>query len=123
MKKSLLFILLITYAFSILKPTLPFVCDIVAHVLFFHHHINTVHKVNGKQHVHYEMIKEAKKESKESGHSGIQKVNTTDDHPFLPFHNKFISYDKAEKIFWPETIKLFSRSISNNYPPPKLQFV
>ena len=123
MKKILLYILLITYAFSILKPTLPFVCDIVAHVLFFHHHISTVHKVNGKQHVHYEIISEAKKESKESGHSGITKVNPTDDHPFLPFHNKSISYDNVDEQFWPETIKVFSRPISNNYPPPKQQFV
>ena len=63
MKRQILYVLLLTYTASFLKPVLPFVTDAFAHTFFYYKHVSTVHSVNGKNHVHHEFIHEAKKDN------------------------------------------------------------
>ncbi|MGC4103648.1 hypothetical protein [Ferruginibacter sp.] len=60
MKKLLLHIALLSYTVVMFKPVLPYVNDFVSHVLFYAHHMATVHYEHGKYHVHYDVAKETR---------------------------------------------------------------
>ena len=118
MKKGLLYLLLIIYALSIVKPTLPFIYNAVSHAFFYQHHIATVHKVNGKLHVHHEFIKESKKENSQNN-TDCKKLIPTDEHLFLPFYSvSLVSVFKA-KVHCHKVFNLTWRPVKGNFPPPK----
>ena len=119
MKKGLLYLLLYIYALGVIKPTLPFVYDAVGHAFFYQQHITTVHKVNGKQHVHHEFIKEAKKENSGNNNAVVKKLIPTDEHISALFFHKPPITDFGEKNFCPVMINFTETSLSGNYPPPK----
>ena len=123
MKKALLYLLMVTYALDVIKPTLPFVYDAVAHAIFYQHHITSVHMVNGKQHVHHEFVQAAKKENSGNNSSSLKKIIPTEDHLFLPFYYKPPTAIFVELRFKAKIINLSLRSISTNFPPPKQQLV
>lgn len=62
MKKTLLYIVLFTYASMMCKPVLPYMVDIIAHTFYYKSHLATVHFENGKLHVHKEILQETEKE-------------------------------------------------------------
>lgn len=123
MNKGLLYLLLIIYTLGMVKPTLPFVYNAVAHAFFYQHHIATVHKVNGKLHVHHEFIKESKKENSGNRSADFKKLIPADEHLFLPFYfilpaSVFIAKANCHKV-----VNLLWRPIKGNFPPPKLSEV
>ena len=63
MKKLLLYIVLCSYAIVMVKPALPYVQDVIGHILFYKQHMATVHFEDGKYHVHKEVAKNAKEEN------------------------------------------------------------
>ena len=110
-----------TYILSVIKPTFPFVYDAVAHAFFYQHHITTVHKVNGKQHVHHEFLQEAKKENSGNNNSDIKKIIPTEEHFSLPFYNTLEASFVPHNWFCRVIFKLYWRPINSNFPPPKQQ--
>lgn len=114
---------MITYALGVIKPTLPFVYDAVAHAFFYQHHITTVHMVNGKQHVHHEFVQAEKKENSGNNSASLKKIIPTEDHLFLPFSYKPPVAIFVELLFNIKIINLPLRPVSGNFPPPKPQSV
>lgn len=123
MKKVFLYLLLFIYVLGVIKPTLPFVYDAVAHAFFYHHHVATVHKVNGKKHVHHEFIREAKKQNSGNNDADAKKLIPTDEHIFLPFHHIPPASNFVEQRFSLDVLNLSWRPINGNFPPPKHQLV
>lgn len=123
MKKNFLYLLLFIYILGVIKPTLPFVYDALAHAFFYQHHIATVHNVNGKKHVHHEFIKEAKKENSANNNASAKKLISTDEHIFLPFHYIPPSSNFVEQRFSLGVFNLTWRPIKGTFPPPKQQLV
>jgi hypothetical protein len=123
MKKGVLYILLFVYTLGVIKPTLPFVYDAVSHAFFYTQHVATVHKANGKQHVHHEFIKEAKKENSGNNDANEKKIIPTDEHISAPFFHKPPITNFGEKNFCPVIINCTGTSLSGNYPPPKKPFI
>lgn len=119
MKKGLLYLLLIIYAFSIVKPTLPFIYNAVSHAFFYQHHIATVHKVNGKLHVHHEFIKESKKENSRNNSADFKKLIPADEHLFLPFYSVLPVFVFIAKMHSHKVFNLTWRPVKGNFPPPK----
>jgi hypothetical protein len=56
-------LLLLLYAFGVLRPVIPLVNDAVAHCFWKMDHIATVHLENGKYHVHVELAKAGENEN------------------------------------------------------------
>ncbi len=123
MKKVFLYLLLFIYILGVIKPTLPFVYNAVEHAFFYQHHIATVHKVNGKQHVHHEFIREAKKENSGNNNADAKKLIPTDEHIFLPFCYMPPTSIFVDQRFSLDVSKLTCRPINGNFPPPKQQLV
>ena len=123
MKKVFLYLLLFIYILGVIKPTLPFVYDAVAHAFFYQHHIATVHKVNGKQHVQHEFIREAQKENSGNNNADAKKIIPTDEHVFLPFYFIPPASIFVEQRFSLNVFNLPWRPINGNFPPPKQQLV
>lgn len=65
--------LLVAYTLFLLKPVMPVIIDGLAHAFWKNVHVAVVHKVNGKEHVHYELKKVAAENEK---HKGGQKDNS-----------------------------------------------
>src|SRR3954447_18825807 len=63
MKVILPYLLLCIYATTMIKPVMPTVSDIFAHIFNYSDHMLTVHHHHGKSHVHLEYIEAAKKDS------------------------------------------------------------
>ena len=83
MKKILLYFFLFTYALVVFKPYVPYFTDLIAHVLFFKDHMQTVHAHNGKTHVHAEINQLTKSEQSEKNSHNIKKLSVENDHIFL----------------------------------------
>jgi hypothetical protein len=119
MKKPVLYLLLFAYSTILLRPAMPYIADGMAHLLWYHEHIATVHIENGKQHVHIEVEKENKKNSAENNAEENKKASSISEHSsssiaysFCPmiiqqnhFPNKFIFYSGTKP--------------QRNYPPPR----
>ncbi len=59
--KAIILMMLLVYAFGLIKPTIPLVKDLVAHTFFEASHKATVHYEHGRYHIHLELNEEAKK--------------------------------------------------------------
>jgi hypothetical protein len=123
MKKALLYLFVFTYTLSVIKPTMPYLYDAVAHAFFYQHHLSTVHTINGKQHVHHEFIRDVKKEKEEGNALALKKLVPTDEHVFLPFTHGLAPFTLLKPFYSPGYPRLCQRTISGNYPPPKHQVV
>ena len=80
MNKVLLYLLLYTYAASMLKPGVPYIADAIAHTFYYAEHVKTVHVENGKLHVHYELKKLNTKSSDKDSEDAIKKISLVNEH-------------------------------------------
>lgn len=58
---AMIYMMVLVYAFGLVKPVLPLVNDLVQHTFNKMEHMATVHYENGKYHVHTELQQEAQK--------------------------------------------------------------
>ncbi|MEO5944131.1 MAG: hypothetical protein ABIP30_01585 [Ferruginibacter sp.] len=100
---------------------MPYISDVVAHVFWYSQHMATVHYLDGKFHVHTEVMEAAtktnndkdqtpfseKKEQHQNVHL-ISSVATID----APSRSIEIKYLRTSSI-------IFSGHLQNDYPPPK----
>lgn len=60
--RSIARVLIVAVVLYVLKPVMPLIVDGLAHAFWRSVHIAIVHKVNGEEHVHYELRKAADSE-------------------------------------------------------------
>ena len=86
MKKILSYLVLCVYASIMIKPVMPTITDVFAHVLNYKEHIATVHQHNGKFHVHNDYIEAAKRDSKQDSpcNNTLKKTGGSDEHTLFP---------------------------------------
>ncbi|MBC7696545.1 MAG: hypothetical protein H7141_14000 [Burkholderiales bacterium] len=61
LRKAFICLMLGVYTFGLIKPIMPLVKDVVAHVFFESSHMATVHYENGRYHIHLELKEVAEK--------------------------------------------------------------
>ena len=109
--------LLFIYLCGLLAPASPIISDVLAHTFWRAQHMATVHCVNGKYHVHYELYNAGKKDNK--GNTSLKSDETISIH-ILPTE-KGISFHFGNDIvhtwvrFWSE-----NPFIKITGPPPEL---
>ncbi|MEO7309896.1 MAG: hypothetical protein ABIX01_05840 [Chitinophagaceae bacterium] len=59
-KRFFLYLLFFSYTMVLIKPVLPIVSDCIAHTFWKLEHISTTHFENGKYHVHFELLHDAR---------------------------------------------------------------
>ncbi len=80
MMRDLARLVLFAYVLLVLNPVMPIVADIVAHTFWEKEHLLTVHEVNGKYHVHFDLIRNAKQADKDKS----AKNSKADTEEYLP---------------------------------------
>ena len=101
-----------------LKPVMPYVMDITAHILFFHDHMMTVHAHHGKYHVHAELAEAAKNDQADKSTSTVKKDRFENDQLLTEIPHLITP---AVSIKWPVIFSLptaFSYT-NQHFPPPK----
>jgi hypothetical protein len=118
MKKALLHILLFSYVTVIIKPVMPSLSDLVAHVFWYSHHMATVHYEHGKYHVHYDYLEAAKKESKEK--TPAHTINNRDDNEHLAVTEVYFVALFFSEVLLRDNRKLVLvfTCLHTDYPPP-----
>ena len=112
MKILLSYLLLCIYATIMIKPVMPTVSDIFAHIFNYQDHMLTVHHHHGKSHVHFEYIEAAKKDShgdapinnipKKANDSSEHLMSTSSANPLpstIPQQHLFSLSQKAPAIY------------------------
>lgn len=120
MKKVLLYFLFFIYLISVVKPTLPFVTDAIAHAFLYQKHIATVHVINGKQHVHHQFVRESKKAHEENNGDRCKKINCSDNHLFLLATYKIDLHISIKFPTQVDYIHTASPFLLSDFPPPKI---
>ena len=122
MKKIVLYIVLLSYTVVLLKPAIPHVSDLVSHVFFYAKHMATVHKENGKYHVHFETAKNADKETSEKTPAPTSKKETSS-------NEHIITTVKPQVIFIANVVTKYppvapaaakNGAAKKSYPPPRV---
>ncbi len=121
-KKVVTRTLIIAYAIFLLKPVMPIIMDALAHAFYRSVHIAVVHRVHGKEHVHYELRKAAA-ESENSGLEQKHKLILADEVYTLPVPQTtaaalmiFVLLKKRHPLY---RCAHYDADMARNYPPPK----
>ena len=68
--KRVTWLVLVAYTVLMFKPVMPVVMDVLAHTFWEQQHMLTVHEVNGKFHVHNELVKASHQSEKDKQAAG-----------------------------------------------------
>ncbi len=119
MKTAITYLLLFAYSTIILKPLLPYITDIIAHVFWYKDHMATAHSHNGKFHVHKEVMEAAKSNDFEKNSNILKKDNATGDH--IVYMEPIITNKKYfnKKYYSLFTSHLIFTYLSADFPPPE----
>jgi hypothetical protein len=122
MNKTLVYLLVFVYAFTILRPLSPLLNDFIAHTFWKMEHLATVHFENGTYHLHAELTEAANKEEPKApatSHSNTKSVELLTDHiltdsvVLIPFDFGYSAY------FIPLSENVSSPYLSRFGPPPE----
>ncbi|MBL0358773.1 MAG: hypothetical protein IPP72_18740 [Chitinophagaceae bacterium] len=119
MKRTILYIVMFTYAASIFKPVMPFIADVLAHTFIKGKHLATIHVENGKSHVHWEIINASKKDQANQQEDGLKKGISIDDHTVADENDKPVLLKQLCYNLFPISIKIPFCNPGNHYPPPR----
>jgi hypothetical protein len=121
MKKLLLHIILFSYAIVMFKPAFPYLNDVIAHALFYHQHMATVHFENGKYHVHKEVVKNVTEENSNKNSLPEKKKNSSS-YEYISTLNKSLlpvaSLSSSLYAVHQQQHNIFPY-LAYNYPPPR----
>ena len=118
MKKVFIYLFIFSYTVIILKPVLPTISDIVAHIFWYSEHMATVHYENGKYHVHNDYIQAAKKDYPEKNNT-LKEDDLINIHLPVGQQYNFRVYILLQNKFNIFSTMLASSYASCHYPPPK----
>jgi hypothetical protein len=120
MQKGILYMLLFTYSTLILKPVMPYVSDAVAHVFWYSKHMATVHYVNGKFHVHREMMEAAKQSNKEKTPYLEKKEQGQNVHVIGKIMKLDFVVVLIDRYYYSTSATQLFGHLTHDYPPPKI---
>ena len=119
MKKALIYIILFSYTLILVRPTVPFIADVIAHTFWYSQHIATVHFENGKYHVHSQSINEAQKSFPGKNTQNSKTETFISDHLVKSQKFNFTFFVINKKYFKDLSFSIPEVNPSQNYPPPK----
>ncbi len=122
MKKALSYLLLVSYAIILLKPVLPYVTDFIAHAFYKYEHIATVHKENGKTHLHYELQKASEESGTDKTNLPIKAATEVSPHVFTNMLYSFAVVKISQQHFPINTLFSPSIAMAGDFPPPKAYY-
>jgi hypothetical protein len=113
-------LLLVAYVLLILNPVMPVIVDAAAHTFWEKQHLLTIHNVNGKYHVHFELLKNDRQtDNKVPGNlkTGIEDYI----HAIFNISYSFVNKSYSIKQSYPPFNCLaHSRLLMDiDYPPPR----
>jgi hypothetical protein len=117
MRKITSYLLLFIYANGLLAPVSPIIGDVMAHAFWRAQHMATVHCVNGKYHVHYELYNTGKKDNK--GNSTVKADEAISIH-IQPDEKELLFTFRKEIIQIREGVWLQNPFIKISSPPPRI---
>ena len=120
MKKALIYIILFSYTLILVRPTVPFIADVIAHTFWYSQHIATVHFENGKYHVHSQSINEAQKSFPGKNTQNSKTETFISDHLVKSQKFNFTFFVINKKYFKDLSFSIPEVNPSQNYPPPKI---
>jgi hypothetical protein len=119
MKKAVIYIILFSYSLMLLRPTVPFIADIIAHTFWYSQHIATVHVENGKYHVHYQYMNEAQKSIPGKNPHNIRTETFMVDHIFSGDRFDLSLSIPNEKKFRELSFYIPELMVQHPFPPPR----
>lgn len=119
MKTSILYLLLFAYTTIMIRPVMPYAADAMAHLLWYHQHVATVHTENGKQHVHLEVEKENKKTTTENTPENSKKNPSSPEHTLQLCPLNFCACSIKQIYSTPIGQRTLPANSSNDFPPPR----
>ncbi len=120
MKKGILYILIVSYSTLMLKPVLPYVSDAFAHAFWYSQHMATVHYVNGKFHLHKEVMEETKKNTNDANPLSLKKEQSQQEHLVTEIKIPQPTLLIMKEYFSEYSLSLFPSHTEKNYPPPRV---
>ncbi|SRR5579871_61510 len=120
MKKTFIYILFFSYTIMLIRPTVPFIADVIAHTFWYSQHMATVHFEKGKYHVHYQYMNEAQKSFPGKNPSNFKTETFISDHLFFSDRFDFSFHSLTEKHFRELSFFIPELSLQNNFPPPRV---
>ena len=120
MNKILSYFLLCIYATIMIKPIMPTIVDVFAHVFNYSEHMATVHFENGKYHVHYDYIAAAKNRTQEDSttNSLVKKVFLTYEHTILSTLTPLFFEENSSSFQFHFTPQLLNILFQQDLRPP-----
>lgn len=113
-------LLLIAYVLLILNPVIPIIVDAAAHTFWEKQHLLTVHNVNGKYHVHFELLKNDRQADSKA--PGNVKTDSEDYiHTIFSSSYNFVSKSYTIKQWYPNFNCIVRPQLfmDVDYPPPR----
>jgi hypothetical protein len=101
------------------KPVVPYISDLVAHLLFFKDHMRTVHAHHGKFHVHGE-VAEAAKNDQPAKSTNNGKNDTPGNEHIIIESNEFSAQQISINFPAPFPFPAKHVSIDHDFPPPRM---
>ncbi len=98
---------------------MPYATDAIAHILFYHEHIATVHIAHGKLHAHKESYEASKKTNPENNPGGDKKTVTDSDHILYTTQYDFSIPSIIQKHAAMLSLNVKSIHPIADFPPPK----
>ncbi|WP_295796047.1 hypothetical protein [Mucilaginibacter sp.] len=118
--KDVASLLLVAYVLLILNPVMPIIVDAAAHTFWEKQHLLTVHNVNGKYHMHFELLKSDRQaDSKAPGNlkTGSEDYIHTVFNVSYSFVNKSYTIKQAYPPFYCLAHPQLFKDV--DYPPPR----
>jgi hypothetical protein len=117
--RRIAYLVLFSNILMLAKPMMPVLMDAMAHTFWEQEHILTVHEVNGKFHVHQEVVKAAKHLGKEKQNNSVKSLS--EDYVSILPDITFTVFSYPVKSSHYQSYLCFDviSSLSMNYPPPK----
>ena len=120
MKMAIIYLLLLNYSTIMLKPVMPYATDAIAHLLFYHEHITTVHFANGQLHAHKESFEASKKTAPENNTGNDKKTTIESEHILNTTLYDFSIPYIIQNHFSSLSFNVKSIILSSDSPPPKV---
>lgn len=100
---------------------MPFMQDVVAHIFFYTKHIASVHKENGRFHVHFEVKESSSKEkNKENQVPSTQKNNPANEYAVMAEKNQMGDWENERLNYLPLSNYLLpDGTLKLADPPPR----
>ena len=119
MKTTVAYYLLLIYITAVCKPVLPLVNDLLAHTFWKTEHIITVHRENGKDHLHHELKKVSDQNNEDANSPAPKSAESVSVHILLQNNYDFSYSATSEHKHLTSSYSLLSTFLELNTPPPK----